>query len=105
MHLLQETPTNEHGVLSPTQQLAGQSLNAAKKKSKCHGNIKLQRFKRKWRKRGLTEEQINELIQQRNAPQSMKSIENTMISKENNPNKNPMNVEKNEPQKKRIAMR
>lgn len=33
-----------------------------KKKSKCHGNQKLQRFKRKWRKRGLIDEEIEALM-------------------------------------------
>ena len=31
-------------------------------KKKCHGNRKLQHFKRKWRARGLTEEQIQNLL-------------------------------------------
>ena len=48
------------------QVLTREAPNIIKKKSKCHGNIKLQRFKRKWRSRGLNEEQINELIQRRN---------------------------------------
>jgi hypothetical protein len=37
-----------------------------KKKKKCHGNRKLQHFKRKCRARGLTEEQITTRIQNRN---------------------------------------
>jgi hypothetical protein len=37
-----------------------------KRKSKCHGNRKLQHFKRKCRARGLTEEQITTRIQNRN---------------------------------------
>jgi hypothetical protein len=35
-------------------------------KKKCHGNRKLQHFKRKCRARGLTEEQITTRIQNRN---------------------------------------
>jgi hypothetical protein len=37
-----------------------------KRKKKCHGNRKLQHFKRKCRARGLTEEQIATRIQNRN---------------------------------------
>lgn len=36
------------------------------KKKKCHGNQKLHHFKRKCRSRGMTEEQIVELINTRN---------------------------------------
>ena len=36
-----------------------------KKRSKCHGNKKLQHFKRKCRVRGLTNDQINALVQAR----------------------------------------
>ena len=42
-----------------SEQLAGKK----KKEKKCHGNRKLQHFKRKCRARGLTEEQIYGLIQ------------------------------------------
>ena len=38
------------------------SKKKKQKKSKCHGNQKLQRFKRKWRARGLIEEEIQALI-------------------------------------------
>ena len=52
-------------MLSPTQILTGQPQNIVIKKSKCHGNRKLQHFKRKCRARGLNEEQIDILIQTR----------------------------------------
>jgi hypothetical protein len=53
-------------VLSPSQVLSGEVQNIVKKKSKCHGNRKLQHFKRKCRARGLNEEQITTLIHTRN---------------------------------------
>jgi len=43
-----------------------QTIVKKKSKSKCHGNRKLQHFKRKCRARGLNQEDINRLIQQRN---------------------------------------
>ena len=49
-----------------------------KKKRKCHGNQKLQHFKRKCRARGLTAEQINTLIRTRHGAMS----ENCQMSKE-----------------------
>jgi hypothetical protein len=56
-------------MLSPTQVLTGeqqqQQIVKAKKK-KCRGNRKLQHYKRKWRARGLTEEEITTLIRKRN---------------------------------------
>jgi len=54
------TPTE---VLTEEQQLEPQMT---KRKKKCHGNRKLQHFKRICRTCGLTEEQITTRIQNRN---------------------------------------
>ncbi len=56
-------------MLSPTQVLTEEQQSESqitKRKKKCHGNRKLQHFKRKCRARGLTEEQITTRIQNRN---------------------------------------
>jgi hypothetical protein len=53
-------------VLSPTQVLTGTQPQTVKKKRKCHGNQKLQHFKRKCRIRGLNEKAIIALIHARN---------------------------------------
>jgi hypothetical protein len=48
-------------MLSPTQTFTEEQQSEPqmeKRKSKCHGNRKLQHFKRKCRVRGLTEEQL-----------------------------------------------
>ena len=64
-----------------------------KKEKKCHGNRKLQRFKRKCRSRGMTEEQITELIQTRNTTQTNNLVVSTVLTstthteKKNNNNK------------------
>jgi hypothetical protein len=53
-------------MLSPTKVLTKEQQpesQITKRKKKCHGNRKLQHFKRKCRARGLTEEQITTLIQ------------------------------------------
>ena len=56
-------------TLSATQVLTGQEeQNPVKTKAKGHGNRKLQRFKRKCRKRGLSEEAITTLIQTKHCP-------------------------------------
>ncbi len=55
-------------MLSPTKVLTKEQQSESqitKRKKKCHGNRKLQHFKRKCRARGLTEEQITTLIQNR----------------------------------------
>ncbi|CAF2764299.1 unnamed protein product [Rotaria sp. Silwood2] len=39
-----------------------------RKKKRCHGNRKLQRFKRKWRYRGLNEQEIQDFVQNRQHP-------------------------------------
>ncbi|CAF3737486.1 unnamed protein product, partial [Rotaria socialis] len=41
-------------------------ITTKKQRKKCHGNLKLQRFKKKCRKRGLTKEEIEKLIDQHN---------------------------------------
>ena len=51
-----------------------------KKKKKCHGNRKLQRFKRKCRSRGMTEEQITQLISARNASEDNNQVDNTIVT-------------------------
>ncbi|CAF4841217.1 unnamed protein product [Rotaria magnacalcarata] len=58
----------QHGtveVVSPAQIHGEESTDIDNKKPKCHGNKKLQRFKRKWRTRGLNEEEIVTLINTR----------------------------------------
>ena len=57
-----------------TQRLPGQqqqlplppSLIMKKQRKKCHGNRKLQRFKKKCHKRGLTKEETQKLIDEYN---------------------------------------
>ena len=88
-------------MLSPTQQLTGQTLNKAKKTSRCHGNIKLQRFKRKSRKRGLTKDQIDELIQRRNVLYPTQGNDSSVTSNENNPNRTIKKIKKDKTSKKR----
>ena len=51
-----------------------------KKKKKCHGNRKLQRFKRKCRSRGMTDEQITELIQTRNTTRTNDLVVSTVLT-------------------------
>lgn len=41
-------------------------ITTKKQRKKCHGNRKLQRFRKKCRKRGLTKEEIEKLIDQYN---------------------------------------
>ena len=52
--------------MQSNQQQSATTNNKNKKKKKCRGNRKLQHFKRKCRSRGMTEEQIIELINSRN---------------------------------------
>ena len=52
------------------------SVTATRKK-KCHGNRKLQHFKRKCRAHGITEDEITKLIESRNnQPRTTNSIHN-----------------------------
>lgn len=72
---------------SQTQLLRNQSPKREKKKSKCHGNRKLQRFKRKCRRHGKTEEEINELIQRQNNKNTNNDMNNSIADKDQNKNK------------------
>ena len=56
-----------------TQPFTVYEQHAQKKKRRCHGNRKLQHFKRKCRARGLTDEQIGTLIQTRHGAISEQS--------------------------------
>jgi hypothetical protein len=56
-----------------------QQLEIGKRKKKCHGNRKLQHFKRKCRARGLNEEEITVLIQNRNHTISEQSSNDQMV--------------------------
>ena len=83
--LVQDAQGRWWEMLSPTQVFAEQAQNnivvvEKKKKSKCHGNRKLQHFKRKCRARGLTEEQIANLIQERNHKMSEQLPNNQMLN-------------------------
>ncbi|CAF5128061.1 unnamed protein product, partial [Rotaria magnacalcarata] len=49
---------------------------------KCHGNKKLQRFKRKWRTRGLNEEEIVTLINTKGHDISEQSLNESMMNDE-----------------------
>lgn len=53
-------------MLSSVEQHNKDPMINPKRKSKCHGNRKLQHFKKKCREQGLTEEEITELIHSRN---------------------------------------
>lgn len=53
-------------ILPSTQIVMEEEKNTVENKRKCHGNRKLQHFKRKCRARGLNEEQITMLIHTRN---------------------------------------
>ena len=70
-------------MLSPTQILTGQPQNIVVKKSKCHGNRKLQHFKRKCRARGLNEEQVATLIQTRHHTISEQLLYNPTTKNQN----------------------
>ena len=59
-----------------------------KNRNKCHGNLKLQRFKRKCRHRGLKEEQIKQL----------------MLNRQNNPTIDP-NQHQEERKKRKSSQR
>ena len=66
--LLHDGQGRWYEMLSPTQVFTEEQPSEArmtKRKKKCHGNRKLQHFKRKCRARGLTEEQITARIQNR----------------------------------------
>jgi len=65
--LTQDAQDPQWERLSPAMQVTTEEIQSStKKRSKCHGNRKLQHFKRKCRARGLNEEQITVLTHQRN---------------------------------------
>jgi hypothetical protein len=67
-------PTQPH---PPREQQSASKIK--EKKKTCHGNRKLQHFKRKCRARGLIEEQITTRIQNRNDTISEKPLTNQAI--------------------------
>ena len=48
-----------------------QQLTGKKRTKKCHGNRKLQRFRKKWRSRGMNDRAIEMLLLIKNASNSM----------------------------------
>ena len=64
-----------------------QRLDSKQKKKKSHGNRKLQHFKRKCRSRGMTEEQITELLNSRGNENSISSDHSHQKSKKPTNNK------------------
>ena len=74
-------------ILSPTEMRPGEGLQINKKKSKCHGNRKLQHFKRKCRARGMTTDAITDLINTRNNDRSTNNVNNLVQSNNNKMNK------------------
>ncbi|CAF4801074.1 unnamed protein product [Rotaria sp. Silwood1] len=66
------------------QQVPTSTTKKNKRRKKCHGNRKLQRFKRKCRKRGLTKEEIEKLMNECNQSKNQnhdkkKKVEHTTI--------------------------
>ena len=57
------SPSQTHSGLTSLSQQTRKKKQ--KKKSKCHGDVKLHHFKRKWRAQGLSEETIQVFIQNR----------------------------------------
>ncbi|CAF3880665.1 unnamed protein product [Rotaria sp. Silwood1] len=55
------------------QQVPTSTTKKNKRRKKCHGNRKLQRFKRKCRKRGLTKEEIEKLMNEYNQSNNQSS--------------------------------
>ncbi|CAF4742945.1 unnamed protein product, partial [Rotaria magnacalcarata] len=80
--LLQEGQHDTVEVISPTQIHSEESTDIDNKKPKCHGNKKLQRFKRKWRTRGFNEEEIATLINIRSHDTSEQSLNESMMNDE-----------------------
>ena len=74
-------PLQEPRSLTPiinTEQQPGTSVkkNTQTKRTKCHGNRKLRRFKKKWIKRGLNKEEIQKLIDEYNRPKHANQLPN-----------------------------
>ncbi|CAF4319430.1 unnamed protein product, partial [Rotaria sordida] len=61
-----QLPTSSRNQIGRQQQHVPLATKKNKRRKKCHGNRKLQRFKKKCRKRGLTEEEIQKLINEYN---------------------------------------
>ncbi|CAF1546990.1 unnamed protein product, partial [Rotaria magnacalcarata] len=80
--LLQEGRHDTVEVISPAQIHGEESTDIDNKKPKCHGNRKLQRFKRKWRTRGLNEEEIATLINIKSHDTSEQSLNESMMNDE-----------------------
>ena len=66
-------------LLSPSQVLTEEEQRVLKKKRKCHGNRKLQHFKRKCRARGLNIEAITVLIHAKNRTLSTQLPNDQMV--------------------------
>jgi hypothetical protein len=64
-NLSQGVHDRQSGLLLPIQERIEEQQNIVMKEKKCHGNRKLQHFKRKCRARGLNEEQSAALIDAR----------------------------------------
>ncbi|CAM4796041.1 unnamed protein product [Rotaria magnacalcarata] len=80
--LLQESQHDTVEVISTAQIHGEESTDIDNKKPKCHGNKKLQRFKRKWRTRGLNEEEIVTLINTKGHDISEQSLNESMMNDE-----------------------
>ncbi|CAF3334777.1 unnamed protein product [Rotaria socialis] len=80
--LLQYRRNDRMEVISPAQIHGEESTAIDNKKPKCHGNRKLQRFKRKWRTRGLNEEKIATLINTKSHDTSEQSLNESMMNDE-----------------------
>ncbi|CAF3204766.1 unnamed protein product [Rotaria socialis] len=79
-NLLQHGQNDRVEVISATQINGEESTDICNKKSKCHGNKKLQRFKRKWRTRGSNEEEIVTLINTKNHDIPEQSLNESMMN-------------------------
>lgn len=78
--LLQDDQNDRVKMISSKEIHVVESADIGNKKSKCHGNKKLQRFKRKWRARGLNEEEIVTLIIERSHDISERSLNKLMMN-------------------------
>ncbi|CAF3325515.1 unnamed protein product [Rotaria socialis] len=80
--MLQEGQHDTVEVIPPTQIHGEESTDIDNKKPRCHGNKKLQRFKRKWRTRDLNEEEIATLINIRSHDTFEQSLNESMMNDE-----------------------
>ncbi|CAF1290969.1 unnamed protein product [Rotaria sp. Silwood1] len=81
-----QLPSNSRIQTEPQQQPVLSSTKKTKRRKKCHGNRKLQRFRKKCYKRGLTKEETQHLINEynhnnpdQNQTNSQKKIQATAI--------------------------